>query len=467
MNSKTDFIQFEKCELCQVHHRKKHRHVYSKSHQQNVHRCLSKFKKKIEASLITIKKPIISAVCDKDEVATNLHQNEETNQLLMCSRLGIPLADEAVLGLEDGNEMSGKKLVNFWCYFCQKELQRDDVDRDLIIRYGLFWRHLQNWIRLNKIWEDFHSVSEDNKEGDLRLAWVLNRGYKYSEHHEKRDMFWRKHKVDKYHKYKKENFALSEDVIKRFNQAVEIALKEFIHEREARLKRLHVNGRSTTKQFPWKPMNQSGGSVPLARVRTVAAEARGLSIIKIKDFDDKIVAAVKRGKLPPNRVGAKEHLNEEKRDSDWLPSFGRVWSKNPRTQVRKTFMANLGGVHHPTSTVTTASPTFSCAGNGPETNITGVDDEQQQYLHHLNNDSVSSNGMSQDYNAGIDNSNYYWHSPNLHDAAAFASPFSVVATDNVEVDFPKDIHHGYVKKQRLAKQCDHSSRIPISDKLLN
>ena len=45
---------------------------------------------------------------------------------------------------------------------------------------------------------------------------------------------------------------------------------------------LHVDGRSTTKQFPWKPMNQSGGSVPLARVRTVAAEARGLSIIKIK-----------------------------------------------------------------------------------------------------------------------------------------------------------------------------------------
>jgi len=64
----------------------------------------------------------------------------------MCSRLGIPLADEAVLGLEDGNEISGKKLVNFWCYFCQKELQRDDVDRDLIIRYGLFWRHLQKCV---------------------------------------------------------------------------------------------------------------------------------------------------------------------------------------------------------------------------------------------------------------------------------------------------------------------------------
>lgn len=46
-----------------------------------------------------------------------------------------------------------------------------------------------------------------------------------------------------------------------------------------------------------------------------------------------LVEREKKAKLPANRVGAKfDHT--AKTSNDWLPSFGRVWSKGRRLQSK-------------------------------------------------------------------------------------------------------------------------------------
>ncbi|KAL4234225.1 Coiled-coil domain-containing protein 84 [Mactra antiquata] len=58
----------------------------------------------------------------------------------------------------------------------------------------------------------------------------------------------------------------------------------------------------------------------------------------IEDYQ-KHLEREKKAKLPPNRVGAKfDHTADM--SSDWLPSFGRVWSKGRRLQSKQHFEKN-------------------------------------------------------------------------------------------------------------------------------
>ena len=73
--------------------------------------------------------------------------NEAVNELLMYSRLGIPVPEAAILTAPTSTtDTDTGNLVKFWCYFCAEEVQRDQVVDDAVVKYSLLWEHFQRFV---------------------------------------------------------------------------------------------------------------------------------------------------------------------------------------------------------------------------------------------------------------------------------------------------------------------------------
>ncbi|CAH1242036.1 CCDC84 [Branchiostoma lanceolatum] len=115
---------FQYCEVCRRHHSQGRKHVYSRTHRDNINAIINKYGKKVKAAKPVLKHPVVD---------------------------------------------SGVNEENFWCYFCGCEVKKHDTTATATMKYGGFFRHLASQEHRQKtfsFWWD-HRIEKSLKNSFL------------------------------------------------------------------------------------------------------------------------------------------------------------------------------------------------------------------------------------------------------------------------------------------------------------
>ncbi|XP_066300788.1 centrosomal AT-AC splicing factor-like [Branchiostoma lanceolatum] len=115
---------FQYCEVCRRHHSQGRKHVYSRTHRDNINAIINKYGKKVKAAKPVLKHPVVD---------------------------------------------SGVNEENFWCYFCGCEVKKHDTTAISTMKYGGFFRHLASQEHRQKtfsFWWD-HRIEKSLKNSFL------------------------------------------------------------------------------------------------------------------------------------------------------------------------------------------------------------------------------------------------------------------------------------------------------------
>ncbi|XP_045192627.2 centrosomal AT-AC splicing factor-like [Mercenaria mercenaria] len=317
----TTFRQFSYCSLCKISHKLGKKHIYSKRHQLILKAITQKFSCKIQQ----IKKDLFS-----------------------------PNVQDATF----------ENCAKFWCYFCKKEYAKHEIEENCTVVGAGLLEHISSKDHQSNM-EQFFWDNLMKKE--LKPQFLLS--------------------LEDLHIFKKAAMLAvkkrqKSEELARTQIAEEISLQERKRLSESAVRATSLEDLPGNAHFGTS-LGGSGKVVMLenryqsaaGRKLTLSAKADGLTYVKpatptnteegnvhsgavppwlqpdedssgtgvigptMQDFQ-KHLEREKKSKLPANRVGAKfDHTAST--SHDWLPSFGRVWSKGRRLQSKQHFEREL------------------------------------------------------------------------------------------------------------------------------
>ncbi|XP_078661363.1 centrosomal AT-AC splicing factor-like [Branchiostoma floridae x Branchiostoma belcheri] len=115
---------FKYCEVCRRHHSQGRKHVYSRTHRDNINAIINKYGKKVKTAKPVLKHPVVD---------------------------------------------SGVNEENFWCYFCGCEVKKHDTTTTASLKFAGFFRHLASQEHRQKtfsFWWD-HRIEKSLKNNFL------------------------------------------------------------------------------------------------------------------------------------------------------------------------------------------------------------------------------------------------------------------------------------------------------------
>ena len=339
------------CDVCHVNHMQKRKHIFSKKHKEKLKTTLKKFANKIKEIRLFLQNPTI----------------------------------------EGGQCGQGK--CTFWCHFCKNKVSKHVTDNFKTILYGGVLEHLSSDEHSDAIERYWHINGIEKK---TKFAFIISKVdldlYKkklvtiVDQYDEKEIKQTKKlalqiklqedsRKVAAYKDF--DNLTVNPVVYRTvknqhnilqnptgFHDGIRVWKGGIVKYKDNSNQVIQCKYNAKTS----KKISCNSKSI----VHTVDAQGEGLTSIRVKSniqqgnihtggrppwlCDEKLepvmnniigpsqlnynehIEQVKRSKLNPNRVGANfDHCINNTGDSNWLPSFGRVWNEGARWKSRRQY----------------------------------------------------------------------------------------------------------------------------------
>ncbi|XP_078581720.1 centrosomal AT-AC splicing factor-like [Branchiostoma floridae x Branchiostoma japonicum] len=307
---------FNYCDVCRRHHSQGRKHVYSRTHRDNINAIVNKYGKKVKIAKPVLKHPVVE---------------------------------------------SGVNDENFWCYFCGCEVKKHDTTTTSTMKYGGFFRHLASQEHRQKTF----SYWWDNRiEKSLKNSFLLTQeDYgKYKKRLVDAVALWEASqqkitsKPDTQRSSSDQSSSsqaqanLSEPlpssnlsdaqhqkVQKATRQVQDLQRKTIVKPNSKAMYTIEAHGENLTcVQLP-KELGACGnvhtGATPpwLWKDDDVTDIAGASSSKQIGPTVEDLQKHKKQKTLPKGRVGADFDRGSSSADGEeWLPSFGRVWQVGRR-----------------------------------------------------------------------------------------------------------------------------------------
>ncbi|XP_076333804.1 centrosomal AT-AC splicing factor-like isoform X1 [Tachypleus tridentatus] len=307
------FNQYSLCSVCKTNHCAGKKHVYSRKHRETVENLLRKFDTKIQEGLCLLHNPVI-------------------------------------------HDMYWEYTKKFWCYFCEKEVERHEIQGDVTISCGGLLKHLASENHLKALkhfwWQNkldkskisTYSISVESLNKFLKLIPQKIEEYlKNLDHLHKKDIdhirFVEQQRMQLVQNTKSE-YAVEQLPLMLTGDSQPVASTSVYHNEVFNIR----NTARTEKNIftgalpPWLQNDQEEKNS--LYVLPVGHRSKDLIGPTAEEFLKHVSKKSKRH-LNPKRVGANFDHNTPN-SGEWLPSFGRVWNFGRRWQSRHQFKQELG-----------------------------------------------------------------------------------------------------------------------------
>eukprot|EP00058_Branchiostoma_floridae_P009229 XP_002594717.1 hypothetical protein BRAFLDRAFT_114632 [Branchiostoma floridae] len=274
---------FNYCDVCRRHHSQGRKHVYSRTHRDNINAIINKYGKKVKIAKPVLKHPVVE---------------------------------------------SGVNDENFWCYFCGCEVKKHDTTTTSTMKYGGFFRHLASQEHRQKTF----SYWWDNRiEKSLKNSFLLTQeDYgKYKKRLVDAVALWeasqQKFTSDPDTQRSSSDQSSSSQAQANLSEPLPSSnLSDAQHQKvqKATRQELGVSGNVHTGATPPWLWNDNDD----------VTDIEGASSSKqIGPTVEDLQKHKKQKTLPKGRVGADfDRGSSSAHGEEWLPSFGRVWQVGRR-----------------------------------------------------------------------------------------------------------------------------------------
>ncbi|XP_076333805.1 centrosomal AT-AC splicing factor-like isoform X2 [Tachypleus tridentatus] len=274
------FNQYSLCSVCKTNHCAGKKHVYSRKHRETVENLLRKFDTKIQEGLCLLHNPVI-------------------------------------------HDMYWEYTKKFWCYFCEKEVERHEIQGDVTISCGGLLKHLARFLKLipQKIEEYLKNLDHLHKKDIDHIRFVEQQRMQLVQN-------------------TKSEYAVEQLPLMLTGDSQPVASTSVYHNEVFNIR----NTARTEKNIftgalpPWLQNDQEEKNS--LYVLPVGHRSKDLIGPTAEEFLKHVSKKSKRH-LNPKRVGANFDHNTPN-SGEWLPSFGRVWNFGRRWQSRHQFKQELG-----------------------------------------------------------------------------------------------------------------------------
>ncbi|XP_064615044.1 centrosomal AT-AC splicing factor-like isoform X2 [Liolophura sinensis] len=293
--------RFSYCSFCRLSHKKWKKHVYSKRHQDIMVKILAKFVSKVKSAQDSANQPCVERV-------------------------------------------SFERDAKVWCYFCAEDVDKHTHADTYTLMCGAFIDHLNsdthvlmtnkflhcNLLDKNKLTQliiddsQLKSFKENASKSIISYKLKMRQSLK-----KEADRIQAIEESRSEWKRKKTQISDPGSVSQILN--IHAPIRRTLTAKGAGLTCIIKDGEERTKEG-----NIFSGAVPPWLRPDPEPDTTYREIGPTMEDFNKHLEKEKKKKLPPNRVGA--NFNHTAQTSDqWLPSFGRVWSKGRRLQSKNFF----------------------------------------------------------------------------------------------------------------------------------